>query len=148
MAPLKVFANQRLEVGSFLRNVCEHVVDMRMGAESGEDSECEIGRRQLLAGLGELRRLQIFAMKHFPPAALLLDFPPPQWPWIDLQVHKIYDTCLFVAASAGRNAMIESRHETQPPRLSERAIEFSDDTFLVDAVLIGELLHMPPSRVP
>jgi hypothetical protein len=44
--------------------------------------------------------------------------------------------------------MIESRRETRPPEFSERAIEFSDNTFLVDAVLIGELLHLPPSRVP
>ena len=44
--------------------------------------------------------------------------------------------------------MIESRQETEPPRPSERVIEFSDNTFLVDAVLIGELLRVPPSRVP
>lgn len=44
--------------------------------------------------------------------------------------------------------MIESREETGPPRPSERVIEFSDNTFLVDALLIGELLHVPPSRVP
>lgn len=44
--------------------------------------------------------------------------------------------------------MIESRRETEPPRPSERAIEFSDSTFLVDAALIGELLHLPATRVP
>ena len=44
--------------------------------------------------------------------------------------------------------MIERRQETELPRASERAIEFSDNTFLVDAVLIGELLQVPASRVP
>lgn len=44
--------------------------------------------------------------------------------------------------------MIESRQEPQPPRPSERAIEFSDNTFLVDAALIGGLLRIPPSSVP
>jgi hypothetical protein len=44
--------------------------------------------------------------------------------------------------------MIESRQESQPPGPSERAIEFSDNTFVVDAALIGELLHIPASRVP
>ena len=43
--------------------------------------------------------------------------------------------------------MIESRHEAEPLRLSERAIEFSGNTFLVDAGLVGELLHIPASRV-
>ncbi len=43
--------------------------------------------------------------------------------------------------------MIERRHETEPSRSSERAIEFSDNTFLVDAALIGELLRIPASRV-
>ena len=43
--------------------------------------------------------------------------------------------------------MIESRQDassTAPPR----EIEFRDDTFVVDAALIGELLHVPASRVP
>ena len=44
--------------------------------------------------------------------------------------------------------MYESRQEAEPSRSSERAIEFSDNTFLVDAALIGELLHIPASRVP
>jgi hypothetical protein len=49
--------------------------------------------------------------------------------------------------------MIESRHEPrssspQPPSPPEPAIEFSDNTFLVDAALIGELLHIPASSVP
>lgn len=44
--------------------------------------------------------------------------------------------------------MVESRRETQPPGPSERAIEFSDNTFLVDAALIGELLHVPAAHVP
>jgi hypothetical protein len=42
--------------------------------------------------------------------------------------------------------MIESRQES--PRPSERAVEFSDNTFLVDAALVGELLRIPPTRVP
>ena len=42
--------------------------------------------------------------------------------------------------------MIESRQES--PRPSERAIEFSDNTFLVEAALVGELLHIPATRVP
>jgi hypothetical protein len=44
--------------------------------------------------------------------------------------------------------MIGSRRETEPSRSSERAIELSDNTFLVDATLIGELLHIPASHVP
>ena len=42
--------------------------------------------------------------------------------------------------------MIESRQESPWP--SERAVEFSDNTFLVDAALVGELLRIPPTRVP
>jgi uncharacterized protein DUF6522 len=39
--------------------------------------------------------------------------------------------------------MIESRDTTAPqPR-----IEFRDDTFVIDAVLVGELLHLPASGV-
>ncbi len=44
--------------------------------------------------------------------------------------------------------MIESRQEAGPAKPSERAIAFNDNTFLVDAALIGELLHLQPSRVP
>lgn len=44
--------------------------------------------------------------------------------------------------------MIESRQEPLPTRPAEPAVEFSDNTFLVDAVLIGELLHVPASSVP
>ena len=44
--------------------------------------------------------------------------------------------------------MIESRQEAEPSRSSERAVEFGDNTFLVYAALIGELLHIPASRVP
>ncbi len=44
--------------------------------------------------------------------------------------------------------MIESSQEPQPPKLSEGAIEFSDNTFLVDAALIGELLQLSATRVP
>lgn len=43
--------------------------------------------------------------------------------------------------------MTKSGQETEP-RPSEPAVEFSDNTFVVDAGLIGELLHVPPSRVP
>ncbi len=44
--------------------------------------------------------------------------------------------------------MLESRQETETPGSSERTIEFSENTFLVGAALIGELLHIPASRVP
>jgi len=44
--------------------------------------------------------------------------------------------------------MIESRQDADFPRPSERPIEVGDDTFLVDAVLIGQLLHVPAARVP
>lgn len=44
--------------------------------------------------------------------------------------------------------MIERGQEIQLPRPSQGVIEFSDNTFLVDAELIGELLQIPASRVP
>lgn len=56
--------------------------------------------------------------------------------------------------------MIESRRQPQSPSSAEpsaekpgegsaaRTVEFSDDTFLVDAALIGELLRLPASEVP
>jgi hypothetical protein len=44
--------------------------------------------------------------------------------------------------------MIESRTKTTSLAGSQRAIEFSDNTFVVDAALIGELLHLPVSQVP
>lgn len=44
--------------------------------------------------------------------------------------------------------MIERRQETPLPKPPERVVEFSDNTFLVDAALIGELLQIPASRVP
>jgi uncharacterized protein DUF6522 len=44
--------------------------------------------------------------------------------------------------------MLESRQETESSEPSECTIEFSDNTFLVDAALIGKLLHIPASRVP
>jgi len=44
--------------------------------------------------------------------------------------------------------MFESRKNAEPPTLSECLIEFIDDTFLVDAALIGQLLHVPAARVP
>lgn len=44
--------------------------------------------------------------------------------------------------------MIDSRQQAEPPKPSGRGIAFSDDnTFLVDAELIGELLRVPASRV-
>lgn len=43
--------------------------------------------------------------------------------------------------------MIESRQEARPAKPSEGAIEFNGNTFLVDAALIGELLHLQASRV-
>lgn len=44
--------------------------------------------------------------------------------------------------------MIESRREIAALARRQRAIELSDNTFVVDAVLIGELLHLPASQVP
>jgi hypothetical protein len=44
--------------------------------------------------------------------------------------------------------MIETRRNTQPSEPGERRIEFTDDTFMVDAELVGELLHIPASQVP
>jgi hypothetical protein len=42
--------------------------------------------------------------------------------------------------------MIARRQES--PRSSERAIEISNNTFLVDAAVIGELPRISPTRVP
>ena len=44
--------------------------------------------------------------------------------------------------------MIESCQETNSPTPPEPTIEFSDNTFVVNAALIGELLHVPASHVP
>jgi hypothetical protein len=44
--------------------------------------------------------------------------------------------------------MTEGCRTAGPPRPSERTVAISDDTFEVDAALIGELLHMEPARVP
>lgn len=45
--------------------------------------------------------------------------------------------------------MIDSRQGAEPPKPPERVVELSDDnTFLVDAELIGELLRIPTPRVP
>ena len=44
--------------------------------------------------------------------------------------------------------MIENRRESASPARSQCAIEFRDNTFVIDAVLIGELLRLPPSQVP
>ena len=43
--------------------------------------------------------------------------------------------------------MIESCQQTRSPTSARAAIEFHDDTFVVDAALIGELLHLPASHV-
>jgi hypothetical protein len=43
--------------------------------------------------------------------------------------------------------MIESRPETETQGPSERTIDFSDNTFVVDAALVGGLLHLPATRV-
>lgn len=42
--------------------------------------------------------------------------------------------------------MIERRHGSPTP--AERTAEFSDNTFLVEAALVGELLRISPARVP
>ncbi len=44
--------------------------------------------------------------------------------------------------------MTESRQASQSRQPSDLAIEVRDNTFLVDAELVGELLHIPPARVP
>lgn len=44
--------------------------------------------------------------------------------------------------------MTESRQASQSRQPSNLAIEVRDNTFLVDAELVGELLHIPPARVP
>lgn len=41
--------------------------------------------------------------------------------------------------------MIENPQE--PPRPPAQAIELNDNTFIVDTALVGELLHIPPTRV-
>lgn len=43
--------------------------------------------------------------------------------------------------------MIESLQKSEFQAATDRVIEFSDDTFVVDAVLIGELLHLPATSV-
>ena len=42
--------------------------------------------------------------------------------------------------------MIERRQGSPTP--AERTVEFSDNTFLVEAALVGELLRISPARVP
>ena len=44
--------------------------------------------------------------------------------------------------------MIESCQQPQPATPSEPAIELCDNTFLVDAALVGQLLRVPAARVP
>jgi hypothetical protein len=43
--------------------------------------------------------------------------------------------------------MPESLQETGSMAAVQRAVEIRDDTFMVDAALVGELLHLPASRV-
>jgi hypothetical protein len=43
---------------------------------------------------------------------------------------------------------IESRQTAETPGSSGGFIEFSENTFMVDAALVGELLHLPAARVP
>ncbi|MGX4805474.1 DUF6522 family protein [Bradyrhizobium guangdongense] len=43
--------------------------------------------------------------------------------------------------------MIESLQDSLSQAPSDQVIEFSDNTFVVDAALIGELLHIPATRV-
>ncbi len=44
--------------------------------------------------------------------------------------------------------MIESPHGSDPLAPSRNRVELSEDTFLVDAELIGELLRLEAARVP
>ena len=44
--------------------------------------------------------------------------------------------------------MIKSLQKPESQAPAGGAIEFSDDTFVVDAALIGELLHLPATSVP
>ena len=44
--------------------------------------------------------------------------------------------------------MSEIRQETEHPRPSDCSIEFNENTFLVDAALIADLLRVPAARVP
>jgi len=44
--------------------------------------------------------------------------------------------------------MVESPHRARPPEPSGRAIERSENDFIVDIELIGELLRLPATRVP
>lgn len=44
--------------------------------------------------------------------------------------------------------MTESCRTAGPPGPSERAVEFGDNTFVVDAALVGQLLHIAAARVP
>ena len=44
--------------------------------------------------------------------------------------------------------MIENRQDAESQAPSNRDIEFSDNTFVVDAALIGEILQVPATSVP
>jgi hypothetical protein len=61
---------------------------------------------------------------------------------------KIYFICIFLVFETRRKAMIESRQDASSAIHGQHRIEFRDDTFVVDAALVGELLHVPASRVP
>jgi hypothetical protein len=47
----------------------------------------------------------------------------------------------------GEFVTIESLKDTESRPPSDRVIEFGDDTFVVDAALIGEMLHVPAASV-
>lgn len=44
--------------------------------------------------------------------------------------------------------MTEGCRTAGPPSPAERTVSIGDNTFVVDAALIGELLHIDPARVP
>jgi hypothetical protein len=45
----------------------------------------------------------------------------------------------------GENIVSESRRQSMP---ALGAIELSDSSFIIDAKVLGELLNLPPVRVP
>jgi Family of unknown function (DUF6522) len=67
---------------------------------------------------------------------------------IDHHGQKMYYKYIFYPASQGEFAMTGSCQKDQPRVPSESAVELSDDAFVVDAALIGELLDLPAEIVP
>src|SRR5262249_1892957 len=55
---------------------------------------------------------------------------------------------IHLLTSTGRDVMIESRQDADHPSAPECPIEVNDDAFLVDAALIGQLLHVSAAFVP